>query len=316
MVLEWTEKALLFSLYISTFIVIDQVFRILFDRQRLKNRLQQPHHHPRKSSLTSLGILEKQWLKVETHLDQMLGALRFTIKGERLLLLLVSMAIGGLLLGSYLFHSTKGAVLCSLLFVGSPYIALRMILIYRRVEAQIDFLPAVELFYQCYLITGERQIKIALARAIEEQRLVGSMGMIFEQLHRNLSVHGDDEESLTIFKHALGHIWADYFAQMLQVAIQEGVSISVSLRELIKDMRGARRANEQERHRLLEIRIANFTPIVFLALFLSINVYVNKEQALYYYVSDAGGREMILNALTMVFLSFLMGIYLSRRKLD
>src|SRR5690606_32857856 len=132
-----------------------------------------------------------------------------------------------------------------------------------------------------YLITGERQIKIALARAIEEQRLVGTMGIIFEQLHRNLSVHGDDEASLSIFKHALGHIWADYFAQMLLVALQEGVTIWSSLRELIKDMRGARKANEQERHRLLEIRIANGSTLAFLLLFRLISIRVNKEQAIY-----------------------------------
>ena len=138
---------------------------------------------------------------------------------------------------------------------------------------------------------------------------------IFEQLYRNLCVRDNDEESLDIFAHSLGHIWADYFVQMIKVALQEGVSISSSLKQLIQDMRAARRANEQERHQLLEIRIANFTPILFLLLFIVINFKYNREQSLYYYFHDQSGREMILHMITMIFLSFLMGIYLSRKKM-
>jgi Flp pilus assembly protein TadB len=188
-------------------------------------------------------------------------------------------------------------------------------LVHRRMQTQMDFLPAVELFYQCYLVTGERQVRIALQRTVEERRLLGPMQSVFEQLYRNLSVRGDDEASLRLLAASLGHLWADYFVNILRVALVEGVSISDSLKELLSDMRKARRANEQERNRLLEIRVANFSPVLFLALFIGINLRYNKDNSYYYYMIDPQGRDMLLNAMVLIFASFLMGLWLSRKKM-
>ncbi|HIW33925.1 MAG TPA: hypothetical protein IAA29_14180 [Candidatus Paenibacillus intestinavium] len=299
-------------LFILLMYIIEKLMLVVFTRQRRKSRLTPVvaapilHHRSR---------VQKLVYKLITHLDHLLQTLRLSISGERFLHWLLSIALVGGVLGWYMFGSLKGAILCSAMVAGIPYMSLRMLLIHRQLEAQIDFLPAIELFYQCYLITGERQIKIALAKVIEENRIAGPMKGIFEQLYRNLCVRDNDEESLDIFAHSLGHIWADYFVQMIKVALQEGVSISSSLKQLIQDMRAARRANEQERHQLLEIRIANFTPILFLLLFIVINFKYNREQSLYYYFYDQSGREMILHMITMIFLSFLMGIYLSRKKM-
>jgi len=299
-------------LFILLMYIIEKLILALSTRQRRKNRLT--------PLVTARDMHRRTWFqrivgRLITHLDHLLQTLRLTISGERLLHWLLSIAIVGGVLGWYMFGSMKGAILCSAMIAGIPYIALRMLLIHRQLEAQIDFLPAIELFYQCYLITGERQIKIALAKLIEENRIAGPMKGIFEQLYRNLCVRDNDEESLDIFANSLGHIWADYFVQMIKVALHEGVTISSSLRQLIQDMRAARRANEQERHQLLEIRIANFTPVLFLLLFVFINLKYNREQSLYYYLHDQTGREMILHMVAMIFLSFLMGLYLSRKKM-
>ena len=163
--------------------------------------------------------------------------------------------------------------------------------------------------------TGERQIRTALQRLVDENRLSGHVQAGFSQLYRNLSVRGDDEASLTIFAGSMGHIWGDYFVQIMTVALAEGHSVTDNLRELIGDMRKSRRAGEQERHKLLEIRIANFTPLLFLALFLFINFRYNPDNSYRYYVLESGGRNMLLNALLLIFSSFLMGLWLSRKKM-
>jgi hypothetical protein len=80
-------------------------------------------------------------------------------------------------------------------------------------------------------------------------------------------------------------------------------------------MRRARRANEQERNKLLEIRIANYTPLLFLILFVGLNVHYSPENAYRYYLADPKGRDLMLNAFVLIFASFLMGIWLSRRKM-
>jgi len=217
--------------------------------------------------------------------------------------------------GALAIQTVKGAVVAAVLFGGLPYIVIRMTLMHRQMQSRVDFLPAVELFYQSYLTTGGRQVRVALGRMVEEKRLAGPLLPVFEQLYINLSVKGDDEASLRVFASAVGHVWAEYFANLLRVALADGTPIADNLKELIGDMRRAARADQQERNRLLEIRLANFSPILFLALFVGINFRYNPDGAYRYYVLDPHGRDMLLNAAALIFASFLMGIWLSRRRL-
>ncbi|MNY29977.1 hypothetical protein D3C86_1640540 [compost metagenome] len=184
-----------------------------------------------------------------------------------------------------------------------------------RLRTRLEFLPAVEVFYQYYMMDPNQNMKIALKYCLEENRILYPIKPVFEQLYRHLMTQRDTEESLRIFSLTLGHIWADYFTGIISVALKEGSFVGDSLKELITDMRKAQRFDQMERNRLLEIRIANFTPIGFMALFMWINFKVNADNAYLYYVIDPAGRNMILDALLLIFVSFLMGIYLSMRRM-
>lgn len=298
-------------LFCLLYIVMYHLLAAWSGKHQLRSRLTyRPTHRWR-----PLAGRFEQGEKLKRHLADLLETLRMKISasaflGSSGLLLLTGIAAGGLF-----FQTVKGTLLFGLLAGLLPYTALRALLVHRRMQTQMDFLPAVELFYQCYLVTGERQVRIALQRTVEERRLLGPMQSVFEQLYRNLSVRGDDEASLRLMSASLGHIWADYFVHILRVALVEGVPISESLKELLTDMRKARRSNEQERNRLLEIRVANFSPVLFLALFVGINLRYNKDNSYYYYLVDPQGRDMLLNALLLIFASFLMGLWLSRKKM-
>jgi hypothetical protein len=234
---------------------------------------------------------------------------------ESLLTLSLALAVVSCVIGLLLFQSMKGTLLPAAIGGLMPYTIVRMTLLQSQLQTRIDFLPSVELFYQSYLVTGERHVRHALQRTIEERRLPARMQPVFDQLYRNLSVRGDDEASLRIFAGALGHVWGEYFVNLMRVSLSEGSTISESLRELLTDMRRARRANEQERNKLLEIRIANYTPLLFLILFVGLNVHYSPENAYRYYLADPKGRDLMLNAFVLIFASFLMGIWLSRRKM-
>ncbi|CAM4337215.1 Flp pilus assembly protein TadB [Paenibacillus endophyticus] len=257
----------------------------------------------------------KRYAWLYRHLSDLLEALRLAVSPSAFAYISGLLLLAGLAAGGLFFQSVKGTLLFGLVIGLLPYTILRTLLVHRRMQTQMDFLPAVELFYQCYLITGESQVRVALQRTVEERRLLGPMQAVFEQLYRNLSVRADDEASLRLLSTSLGHLWADYFVHILRVALSEGVTVSDSLKELLTDMRKARRANEQERNRLLEIRVANFSPLLFLALFIGINLRYNKENTYFYYVVDPMGRDMLLNAALLIFASFLMGLWLSRKKM-
>ncbi|MFD2334069.1 hypothetical protein ACFSR7_32850 [Cohnella sp. GCM10020058] len=256
------------------------------------------------------------WLRpLFTHLADMISASGWRIKPSAFWKSAFGLALAGLAGGAVVFQSLRSAALLGAMLAVLPYSFLRMSLINRQLSARLNFLPAAELFYQCYLVNGSRHVRTALQRMVEERQLPGDTHAIFEELYRQLNIHHDDERTLRRFSMSIGHIWADYFSSLLGVALSEGNNIADNLRELIDDMRKARMDDHAERHRLLEIRLANFTPVFFLGLFLAINFRLNAEASTLYYFSDPGGRSMLLNALVLIFGSFLMGLYLSRRKM-
>lgn len=249
------------------------------------------------------------------HISDLLLALGWRMNPDGFVLASLMLAFLGAASGVLLFQSLRAIVMLMFIMGGLPYLLLRMKLVNRQLAARLEFLPAVELYYQSYLVTGCRHVRTALRKTIEERRLTGEVQVIFEQLYRSLSLQGDDEGSLRRFSLSFGSVWADYFCSIVKVSLEEGNNVAGNLKELIADMRKAQLANQIERHRLLEIRLANFTPVLFLALFLGVNFRLNPEGSYLYYVLDPAGRSMLLNAVILFFGSMLMGIYLSRRKL-
>ncbi|CAH1205168.1 hypothetical protein PAECIP111893_02300 [Paenibacillus plantiphilus] len=300
------------GLFISLFIVCRQLFLHGFIRQQQAGRLGY-HQQNRLNERFARHLMRYE--RTYRHLAELLEAVQLSLRPGSVVLITLFLLVAGTLSGAYLFQSIKGVLLLGGVLSASPYVLLRMLLIHRQMGTRIDFLPAVELFYQCSLVSGGRQIRIALQRTVEEKRLLGPMQAVFEQLYRNISVRSDDEASLRIFSASLGHVWADYFVNIVRAGLSEGHPIADNLKELITDMRKARRSNQQERNKMLEIRLANFSPLLFLALFIGINMRYNPDNSYLYYVVDPQGRNMLLNGLVLIFASFLMGLWLSRRKM-
>ncbi len=249
------------------------------------------------------------------HLSELLESIesRISIGGVVTSTLVLSLA--GFVAGAFFFQSFKGVLALTIILGSLPYAMLRMRLLSVRLRTRLEFLPAVEVFYQYYLICGQNNVKAALKMCLEENRILYPMKPVFEQLYRNLMTQRSSEESLRLFTMTLGHVWAEYLSGILRVALMEGNDVSGNLKDLIIDMRKAQRFDQAERNRLLEIRIANFTPILFLALFLGINFKMNYANSYHYYLMDPGGRNLLLDAVLLIFLSFIMGIVLSFRRM-
>ncbi|PYI51618.1 hypothetical protein [Paenibacillus flagellatus] len=225
------------------------------------------------------------------------------------------LALAGVVAGFLCFRHVKGVLTMAGMLGLLPYIVLRTRLLGLQMKARLDFLPAVELFYQYYIVSGQSNIRTALKITLEEHRLPPSLQPVFEQLYRNLATSRETDDCLRLFAISLGHAWADYFANLMRVGLLEGNDLCDGMKELISDMRRAQRSDQAERNRLLEIRIANFSSVLFLVLFVGINFKINSHNAYVYYIVDPEGRNMLLDALLLIFASFLMGIYLSIRRM-
>jgi Flp pilus assembly protein TadB len=298
-------------LFLLTYVSIRFGLSAWWDGQSRKRRLQ-----ANKGARWNLD-LSRQMIRLSKphqHIADLLLALRWKMKPKGFAGCCIGMGLLGIASGVLVFQSFRAVFILMLILGCLPYLLLRMSLINRQMATRLEFLPALELFYQSYLVTGCRHIRIALQKTVEERRLPGEVQAVFDQLYRNLSVKGDDEGSLRRFSLSFGHMWADYFGSILKVSLEEGNNVTDNLKELISDMRKAQMANQVERHRLLEIRMANFAPILFLTLFLGINFRLNPEGSYKYYVMDSAGRGMLLNSVVLLFGSLLMGLYLSKRK--
>lgn len=308
----YAKYSFLLLLFVLMFLVARQLLLVFWRQRKARYRLL----YVKNARLDSrISAYLSRFNVVNVHLRELLEAVESRMSINSIVTMMLLLFLGGLLGGALFFQSLKGVLVLSGIAASLPYILLRMKLISVRLRTRMEFLPAVEIFYQYYMMSGHKNIKVSLKTCLEENRMMYPIKPVFEQLYRNLMTQRSSEDSLRIFSVTLGHQWADYFTGILKVALSEGSYIGDSMKELITDMRKAQRFDQAERNRLLEIRIANFTPIVFLALFLFINFKVNYANAYQYYVLDPAGRSMLLDALLFIFVSFLMGIYLSLKRM-
>lgn len=255
-------------------------------------------------------------VRVVRHLNDMMSATRWIRSVGMLAGFTLILMLAGMIAGVWVFRSLRGVAILGAVLGLLPYLTLRLKLISSRLRTRMEFLPAVEVFYQQMVLTPRPNIRLVLDDAVSGDRLLYPIKPVFEQLHRNLSAGaGSTEDALRIFSLELGHVWADYFANMLRLGIQEGTDITGNLKELIEDMRRAQLYDQKARNRLLEIRLASFSPMLFLVLFIFINLKLNYGNTVRAYFLEAEGRNMLLHALLLQFASLLMGIYLSMKRM-
>jgi hypothetical protein len=310
--IQTAKFALVLLLFLLFFIGLRHFLLAAANRQMARLRL----HYVQQAAIgNKMSRLVRRYGRMYRHLSELLESTRFRMSIGGFLTLTVILFLFGFVEGGFFFASAKGAVSLSFSLAVIPYLVLRLKLISLHLKTRIDFLPAVEVFYQCYVLSSHKNFRSVLKECLRENRILHPIRPVFEQLYRNLCTNRDAEECLRIFKITLGHLWADYFSSIVLISIQEGNDISANVRELIADMRKAQLTDQTVRNRLLEIRIASFSPIFFLAVFLIVNFKINYANAYHYYVMDPGGRNMLLDALLLIFGSFIMGVLLSLKRM-
>jgi hypothetical protein len=310
--IETSKFALVLLLFLLFFIGLRHFLLAAVNRQTARLRL----HYVQQAAIGNrMSRFVTRYGRIHRHLCELLESTRYRMSIGGFLTLTLVLFLLGFVEGGFFFGSAKGAVSLSLSLSLVPYLVLRLKLISLHLKTRLDFLPAVEVFYQVYVLSAHKNFRSVLKECLRENRIQSPIRQIFEQLYRNLCTNRDTEDCLRLFKIALGHLWADYFASIILIAVQEGNDISANVKELIADMRKAQLADQAVRYRLLEIRIASFSPVFFLAAFLIVNFKINYANAYHYYVMDPDGRNMLLDALLLIFGSFIMGVLLSLKRM-
>lgn len=300
-------------LFVLVYVALRSVVVLILVSVRARSRLTSVSW-PAGSPVSVEARVPYRMRRLNRHLSSLLESVRSRSDVRSFLGISLLLLLAGVWVGLFFFLSLKGILIMALVCGGAPYLWLRTKLLSLQGKARLEFIPAVEVIYQQYLLSEGRNLRNSLHQLLQQERIRYPMRPIFEQLYRNLTTHRGVEESLQLFTLSVGHRWAEYLANMLRVALEEGTDISDNLRELIGDMRKNQLSVRQERNRLLEIRIANFTPILFLAIFVGANIRLDSQMAYTYYVLDPVGRDMLLDALLLIFASFVMGVYLSLKK--
>lgn len=312
MLIAIVKSAFLLLLFMLAYVFLNRLLQAVVRQSAARYRL---NYVRRGGFANRVAQLASRYNRLYRHLADLLESIQSRLHIGTFLFVSIALLLAGMIGGFFGFRNVKGVVSAGAMLGLLPYVVLRMRLLGMQMKARLDFLPAVELFYQYYIVSGQSNIRTALKVTLEENRMHPAMRPVFEQLYRNLTTSRDTEDCLRIFSVSLGHMWADYFVNILRVGLLEGNDLCDSLKELISDMRRAQRSDQAERNRLLEIRIANFSSILFLLLFLFINFKINAQNAYLYYIVDPAGRNMLLDALLLIFASMTMGIYLSIRRM-
>lgn len=249
------------------------------------------------------------------NLQPMLETLGWSMSASGFVRLSLFLALSGAVAGGLFYDSPKGGAVSLLLLGGLPYLVLRMRLVSAQLRVRSEFLPALEVFYQSYVLFAGRNLRSVFQHVTTQERLDPIVHGAYAQLQRNLAMNRPTDEALHVFQLSFGHVWAGYFVNLIRIGLEEGIDLSDSLRQLIQEMRQVQLNDQVERNKLLEIRLANFTPLFFLLLFITINFRLSPESAWHYYFIDAVGKNMLLDALLLIFLSFVMGVILSMKRL-
>ena len=215
----------------------------------------------------------------------------------------------GAYLGWIWFFDIRHVILLGLLLAICPWVFLRVRLAAAQVRMRLIFLDAVEIFYQAYVSVPRRNIRVVLAKIVSEQRMPKAIAHLFREMHEQF-IFGD-ERALHTFAKAISHEWGYTFTHLLEVSMAEGIVLDHVLKEFIDDLRDAQKAALEDKTRLFEIRIANFSPPFFLALFIGLNLHFNFEAAIQAYFYDLHGRILLLQAFLLMVASFVMGVWLS-----
>lgn len=308
MLLTLCKGSLTVLLFLLLFIAFKQLGSALARRRSARVRLSLNHEDRDCLKLLRSG-------RFYQHLNDLLEATRLIRSVNALLLLSAMLALAGMACGVLAFRSLRGVIVLTGILSSAPYLLLRLRLLSRQLKTRLEFLPAVEVFYQQYELSVHKNIRNVLQAAVTGDRLQYPMKPVFQHLHRNLTAGRDPDDALRIFALELGHRWAEYFADLLRMGIQEGIDLSGGWKGLIEDMRRSQLYDQKARNRLLEIRLASFSPVFFLALFIGVNFKLNAAGSYRFYVLDPSGRNMLLNALLLIFGSFIMGIYLSFKRM-
>lgn len=305
-----------YSISVILFVLCFYIFHALFVALAIKHgRRVRLEHRKNRSFSRWLSDRLRRYDGMYRYVSDMLETVRWQMTPLSFFVLSLLLFLFGVTAGALFFHGLKETAALAFIMALLPYLILKMKLVSLQMKTRMEFLPAVEIFYQNYVMSGHRNLRVVLQDILREDRLVYPMKPVFDLLNRHLSTNREVQDSLRIFTMSLGHEWARYFANIFAVGLREGVDVQESLKELIADMRKAQRADQMERNRLLEIRIANFSPILFLAAFIAINYMIDPAQTKYYYLVTPEGRSMIMDALLLIFLSFLMGVYLSLKRM-
>ncbi|WJH37123.1 hypothetical protein N6H14_16485 [Paenibacillus sp. CC-CFT747] len=279
------KYALLLLLFLLLFASLRGFLHLFIGERKARLRLIYSRSSPWEDKVT--GWAEKlQGLTV--HLKDLLESNRTRMSVRMFLSVSFFLLLGGFSCGFLLFYNIKGVLSLTAILGALPYLLMRMRLISLQLKTRLDFLPAVEVFYQCYVLSAHPNIRNVLRTALADDRIRYPLKPVFEQLHLNLSTSREAEDSLRIFALTLGHHWGDYFVSIIRIGMLEGNDVSANLRDLVMDMRRAQLFDQNERTRLMEIRIASFSPVLFLGVFLFVNFKINYNNAYTYYVLDPG----------------------------
>ena len=308
------KTAFLIVLFIFIYLFVSRTLHSSLSFFRKRARL--VHFQGRNGLLSQFKITKSiKESRLYKHLETLIASTHAPLQTSTFANISIMLTLLGIIAGYFTFSHLRGLLLLTVLMGASPYLLLRMQLLNIQMRTRLEFLPAVEVFYQHYVLSYHKNARVVLGTIIKEQSILFPMRPVFEQLHRNLAANVQLDQSLKVFNMTLGHIWGEYFSNILRLGIAEGVDMTTGLYELIEDMRRAKRSDQLAKNRLLEIRIANFSPLLFLAIFLFINFKINGQQAYYYYIVQPEGRQMLLDAMFMIFLSFIMGVVLSIRRM-
>lgn len=203
-----------------------------------------------------------------------------------------------------------------------PYVFLRMRLFSIRVEGSHEGQFLVNELNNQYKINYRNMIEAIdktiplLSNAPYTKRLLFRLSLRLKEYRTSEEL----ELILNDFVYAIDTEWAKMLANDIYLTIDEGTDVSVAMEDIIKDLKNAKRAFEENRRINFEnLAILKFlSPAVYIFMFLFSIKYLDftLDKYIYYQFNTATGLKYFTTILILTIVNISISTYLKKRKFD
>ena len=150
----FAKYVFLLLLFVLVFVLIQSLLHVVIRQRKARYRLQ---YVKTSTFVARFSEYLGNRSSLFKHIKEMMESVESKMSMRGIMTVSFVLFLAGLLAGTLFFQTLKGVVIVTSICVSLPYMLLRLKLVSVRLQTRLEFLPAVEVFYQYYMVDPNKK---------------------------------------------------------------------------------------------------------------------------------------------------------------